>query len=126
MNLREKIYNRTLVEIDQGYLPKVWEGMEAWILKHITWSFHTFGPEQRTEGVLNHIRKEIEEIRDCPADPLEWIDIIILAIDGAWRSGLTARAIITALNLKQEENMSRKWSDWRTLSEDEPIEHIRE
>jgi hypothetical protein len=51
------------------------------------WSEATFGPGVRTLGVTNHIRKELEEIEKDPHDLNEWTDVIILAFDGAWRSG---------------------------------------
>jgi hypothetical protein len=52
-------------------------------------SLRTFGPGQRTHGVLDHIRKELAEIEAKPADLTEWVDVILLALDGAWRAGPT-------------------------------------
>jgi len=53
----------------------------------ISWSIKTFGPGMRTIGITEHIKKEIEEIRAKPKDVSEWMDIIILAMDGYWRAG---------------------------------------
>jgi hypothetical protein len=89
------------------------------------WSIDTFGPGPRTHGVLNHIRKEIVEIEDSPYDLSEWVDVIILAIDGAWRSGWTAEEIIEEYFDKMTTNYGRDWPDWRTMSEHEAIEHVR-
>jgi hypothetical protein len=92
----------------------------------ILWSTRTFGPGHRTKGLIKHIKKELIEIEKDPTDIDEWIDVVILGLDGAWRAGFTAEEIATALLLKQLENEKRKWPDWRKASEDEAIEHIRE
>lgn len=88
-------------------------------------SNETFGPGQRLEGVTAHIEKEVEEVRKTGGKDLsEWADIIILAIDGAWRSGFTAHELACALVAKLEKNKRRKWPDWRTAGPG-PIEHVR-
>jgi len=89
------------------------------------WSKQTFGPGRRTQGILDHIRKELQEIEAVPDDITEWVDVIILAFDGAWRHGWTPEQIITAVRMKQAKNESRSWPDWRESTEDDPIEHIR-
>jgi len=98
---------------------------ERYYHAHMFWSNATFGPHNRTKGILEHLTKEIEEVRESPNDASEWADLIILAIDGAWRNGLNAQDIIKALLEKQKKNSERKWPDWRTRSADEAIEHIR-
>lgn len=90
-----------------------------------TFSFETFGPDKRTLGVLNHIRKELVEIESDPSDLFEWVDVIILAFDGALRQGFYPEEIIGAYHEKMEKNRNRSWPDWRTMSQDEPIEHDR-
>lgn len=87
-------------------------------------SERTFGPSARTKGVADHIRKELAEVEATP-DIAEWIDVVILALDGAWRSGATPDQIIAALAAKQAKNEARQWPDWRTMSEDKAIEHVR-
>jgi hypothetical protein len=89
------------------------------------WSRRTFGPSPRTLGVLDHIRKELKEIEANPTDVEEWVDVIILAFDGAWRAGWEPQQIIDAVQAKQEKNEARAWPDWRTMSEDRAIEHVR-
>jgi hypothetical protein len=89
------------------------------------WSFKTFGPGNRTKGVIDHIRKELSEIEAKPDDIDEWIDVVILALDGAWRSGHTPNMIIAALVAKQSKNESRTWPDWRTQPLDQAIEHVK-
>jgi hypothetical protein len=89
------------------------------------WSEKTFGPGRRTKGICDHIRKELQEIEANPDDIEEWIDIVILGFDGAWRAGASPEEIVSKWIAKHEKNMRRKWPDWRTRSEDEAIEHIR-
>ncbi len=89
------------------------------------WSKKTFGPGPRTEGVLDHIAKELEEIRAAPEDLGEWVDVIILAFDGAWRAGHASQDIINAIVVKQARNERRVWPDWREFSENQAIEHDR-
>jgi hypothetical protein len=89
------------------------------------WSAQTFGPGRRTQGLVAHIRNEIEEILAQPDDVEEWIDVLILACDGAWRTGATATAIIDTLIAKTAVNHARTWPDWRTLPQDQPSEHVR-
>lgn len=89
------------------------------------WSEKTFGPGLRTLGVTNHIRKELSEIEDDPTDLNEWIDVVILGFDGAWRSGHKPEEIMEALHAKWEKNRLRKWPDWRLAPEDTPIEHVK-
>jgi hypothetical protein len=90
------------------------------------WSERTFGPGPRTKGVCDHIRKELTEIEAAPGDIEEWIDVVILALDGAWRAGATPEAIIAQIVGKQTKNESRNWPDWRTADPDKAIEHVRD
>jgi hypothetical protein len=60
-----------------------------------------------------------------PDDISEFIDVAILAFDGAWRAGATAEQIVAALEAKQAKNEKRTWPDWRTMPEDRAIEHDR-
>lgn len=91
----------------------------------------TFGPGQRTKGVCNHIRKELDEIEaavqsgDRKAILAEICDIIILAVDLAWRHGFKSAQVERGLLAKLAKNMRRKWPDWRNTTEDKPIEHVR-
>ena len=99
------------------------------LLEHLRhqreWSARTFGPGERTAGVLDHIRKELNEIADNPVDLWEWIDVVILALDGAWRIGATPEQIVAALVAKQAKNESRRWPDWRTAEPGKAIQHIK-
>lgn len=88
-------------------------------------SLRTFGPGARTAGLIDHIRKELIEIERAPSDLTEWIDVVMLGLDGAWRSGHEPEEIARALRAKLEKNISREWPDWRTADPDKAIEHVR-
>lgn len=89
------------------------------------WSLATFGPGDRRKGIVDHLRKELQEIENNPKDIFEWIDVILLGLDGAWRAGHTPEQIVEALAAKQTKNEGRVWPDWRTQSADKAIEHDR-
>jgi dATP/dGTP pyrophosphohydrolase len=97
----------------------------AHLYRQREWSEATFGPGNRDNGVIDHIRKELVEIEESPDDLSEWIDVVILALDGAWRNGFTPEQIADALEAKQAKNERRKWPDWRTAEPGKAIEHIR-
>jgi hypothetical protein len=99
--------------------------MLAHLQRQREWSERTFGPGDRAKGVVDHIRKELHEIEADPGDLKEWIDVVILALDGAWRSGASPEQIIDALTAKQTKNEARVWPDWRTAPKDRAIEHVR-
>jgi len=98
---------------------------EEYFRRQITWSYKTFGPLQRTAGIVNHIKKELAEVEADPYDLGEWVDIIILGMDGYWRHGGTAEKLLADLQEKQIVNFNRQWPDWQTLGDDEAIEHVR-
>ena len=100
--------------------------LEQFLKEQIIFSTNTYGPGKRTGGVIDHIRKELVEIEEDPNDLEEWVDVILLALDGAWRSGATPKEVIEAILAKTEKNRNRKWPDWRTVPEDKAIEHIKE
>lgn len=109
-------------------LPQVGEGAFSLNAAHIErqrdWSAKTFGPGFR-RGTIDHIRKELEEIEADPLDLTEWVDVIILALDGAWRAGHAPQQILDAIQQKQTKNEGRTWPDWRTQPLDQAIEHDR-
>lgn len=85
----------------------------------------TFGPGERTLGIIDHIESELKEIKEKPYDLYEWVDIILLALDGAWRAGHSPEAISKALEEKQEKNENREWPDWRTSDHNKGIQHVK-
>lgn len=100
------------------------------IMRQRQWSRKTFGTPQkhgdRTKGILDHIRKELQEIEQDPKDLSEWIDVVILALDGAWRNGHTPEAIAQALHDKQVVNEAREWPPLSEQQTGRAIEHMRE
>jgi Protein of unknown function (DUF550) len=99
--------------------------LHSHLARQADWSGRTFGPGSRAKGVVDHIRKELAEIEANPGDLKEWIDVAILALDGAWRSGASPSEIIAALVAKQAKNEARNWPDWRTADPNKAIEHDR-
>lgn len=111
------------------------------LVKHLerqrAFSRATFGPGARTKGVVDHIRKELIEIEFAPRDLEEWVDVILLALDGAWRcadashsellhidASIIAQLVVAAIHAKQNKNEARNWPDWRTADPDKAIEHV--
>jgi len=95
--------------------------------ERLAWSIRTFGPGDRHRGILAHIRLELDEIAAKPADLEEWIDVVLIAMDGAGRSAdADGRAFVAALEAKAAKNAARTWPDWRTQSPNEPTLHVRD
>lgn len=97
----------------------------AYLERQWSWSKETFGPALRTKGIVQHITKELREIEADPHDLAEWVDVIILAMDGFWRHGGKPSDLLPAMQAKQDRNFARTWPDWRTMGEDQAIEHDR-
>lgn len=123
------------------------------IIAHLTRQFvfsrATFGPGPRTEGVLQHIEKEIVEVRkelelfnsQDTGSPgyggiaLEQVDLVILSLDGLLRSISKMYPLLQANDIadlawrmvvaKQSKNEMRNWPDWRQSDQNKPIEHER-
>jgi len=102
-----------------------WFDLVAHLHRQRRFSERTFGPGTRTNGVLDHIRKELREIEQDPTDLEEWIDVVLLALDGAWRAGNEPEAVAKMLDAKMTKNEARQYPDWRTVGQDKAIEHIR-
>ena len=112
--------------------------LEQHLLRQMAFSRATFGPGERRAGVSDHIRKELAEVAACKgpaAAAEEWVDVVILALDGLtralqadpWRKTPedAAAAAIRGIVAKQTANESRTWPDWRTADPDKAIEHDR-
>lgn len=93
-------------------------------------SDETFGPGARTQGVIDHIRKELVEVEESDGDLTEWADVVILALDGATRAaaaqGRPVEAVLFVVANKQARNEAREWPDWRTCDPQKAIEHVRD
>lgn len=100
--------------------------LQEHLLRQRSWSLETFGPGDRTAGIIDHLINEIVEVEQCRGqDVEEWIDIVILALDGAWRAGYTPGQICEALRTKQLKNEQREWPSWRKAEPGKAIEHVR-
>ncbi len=93
--------------------------------RQMAFSREAFGPGSRHQGVIDHIRKELREIEASPEDLEEWIDVVLLALDGAWRAGHSPEQVAAGLDAKLTKNEQRKWPDWRTADRTKAIEHDR-
>jgi len=97
--------------------------LEECLQKQEEWSSKTFGHGLRTLGIIKHIRKELLEIEKSPHDLFEWIDVIILALDGYWRHGGDPNNIMKDLTLKQMVNFKRNFPFPK--SDDDVSEHLK-
>lgn len=106
------------------------------LIRQMAWSRATFGPGARTNGVLDHITKEIAEVRESGGSAAEWVDLVILSLDGLTRQLWSAsdykkcsdEIAMTAVNMiigKQSRNELRDWPDWRSADPNKAIEHVR-
>lgn len=99
--------------------------LTAHLFRQIAFSTRAFGPGDRAQGVIDHIRKELLEVEAEPEDLEEWIDVVLLALDGAWRAGYHPDQVTSALEQKLAKNEQRHWPDWRTADRTKAIEHDR-
>ena len=109
--------------------------LEGHLTRQIVFSTATFGPGKRTKGVIDHIRKELVELEATSGSPAEWVDVVILALDGLTRAckaehvdypaEAAASAAVGFILRKQQRNELRTWPDWRTAPLDKAIEHVR-
>lgn len=100
----------------------------AHLKRQRAFSRSTFGPGIRTAGVSDHIKRELIEIAADPTDMIEWVDVVLLALDGLWRcaeaSNTPIEVAVGAIEAKQSKNERRTWPDWRTADPDKAIEHV--
>lgn len=97
--------------------------------RQIEWSTATFGPGERSQGLVDHVWRELREVMraQTPEEELaEWVDVAILALDAAWRLGFTPEQVCRAMLAKAEKNRARRWPDWRSAEPGRAIEHIRD
>ena len=91
---------------------------------HAAWSRRTFGDNRNPAGILDHIRKELREIASKPDDVFEWVDVILLAMDGAARfAGADGLHIAGAIIAKHLANCERTWPTGG--DPDHAVEHVR-
>jgi hypothetical protein len=110
--------------------------MKHHLIRQMVFSKATFGPGARTAGVIDHIRKELVEVERSNGSSAEWVDVVILALDGLTRQIWSASnytqtvdlAADIAMNMlvgKQSRNELRDWPNWRTADPNKAIEHVK-
>lgn len=87
------------------------------------WSDATFGPGQRTEGMIAHLALEVQELKESPESIKEYADCFMLLIDVAGSVGFNMDDLVRATFDKLEVNKKRKWGP---TNEDGSVEHVRE
>jgi hypothetical protein len=110
----------------EGGVMRVRVDLVEYVNTQLEWSEKMFGEGNRRVGTIEHIRRELTEISEATTrqDALrEWVDVVILALEGAWREGFTAEQVVTAIVEKQLVNRRRTWPTEQ--SPDLPIEHMR-
>lgn len=92
---------------------------------HAKWSQETFGSDDERDcfGPLEHLKKEIEEVKQNPADITEWADMFLLYLDGLRRAGIGFPMMLEVARRKHEHNKTRKWNK---AENGKPSEHVRE
>jgi hypothetical protein len=106
------------------------------LIRQMAFSHATFGPGERTASVIDHIRKELTEVELSEGDSAEWVDVVILALDGLTRRlafcngerndpGQVADIACNMIIGKQTRNEAGAWPDWRTVAPGKTIEHVR-
>lgn len=95
------------------------------VKRQMEFSSEAFGPGARIKGIIDHIRKELVEVEQSGGELEEWVDVVLLALDGAWRAGNTSHQVAGAVQQKIEKNIKRNWPDWRKADTDKAIEHVK-
>lgn len=98
--------------------------LPALLERQFAWSSRTFGEGYRSTALIEHIRRELLEIEADPTDPMEFIDVALLALDGAWRCRKISGELVALLMIqKMAINRARRWGP---VSDDKPTEHVRD
>lgn len=80
-----------------------------------------FGEGKRTGSLTKKISQELEEVIAQPDDLEEWVDILILAMDGYWRHGGTSEWLLHDLHNKLCVVAERTYPK---TDEDTPVQHV--
>ena len=100
------------------------KSLERYLEEQMRWSSTMFGRSARTKGTIEHIKKELCEVEREPHDLEEWIDIVMLALDGYWRHG--GRPVDVADDLFAKAAIVRERKFPPDISDDKPAEHVRD
>lgn len=108
------------------------------LARQIAFSRATFGPGERRAGVADSINMKLRwkilvPDVDAAEAASEWVDVVILALDGLTRALVTAGVewpdvpakACRMIEAKQARNETRIWPDWRKADPNRAIEHMR-
>jgi len=73
------------------------------------WATNTF-PHGDTQGHLNHLLTEVQELKEDPKDILEYADCMIILLHVARTNGITVDMLADAVKIKLGINRKRKWT----------------
>lgn len=85
--------------------------LEAFWIRLERWSVKAFGPDnwRGPQGPLEHLAKEVEEVKAKPGDIMEYVDCFHLVLDATRRAGFSYQQFEDALFLKISINEKRSW-----------------
>jgi len=88
--------------------------MDNYLQEQYQWSIATFGSGKCTQGLISHIIDELNKVVERPDDMEEWIDVAMLALDGALRlsrrKGREHEEVMECLWHKLAINHRRQWN----------------
>lgn len=87
------------------------------------WADSIFGKGiGRIPGIMNHLKKEADEVIEDPYDHMEYADCMMLILDAARLAGLSSGDLLKLMKEKLEINKQREWGP---MDDDGIVEHIR-
>lgn len=103
------------------------DAMTQFIVNQRQFSLEAFGKGGRVAGIIDHIQRELDEVRLADSQHSvmqEFGDVALLAIDGMQRTGIPAREIARFFYEKLKKNKARKWPEI-TGDESTAILHVK-
>ena len=95
-------------EIEGRYNGGPWDFfkvMENWA----KWSDSVWGENRPPNGTVNHLVEEAAELAENPTDIMEYVDVIMLAVDGLRQAGFDFAEFTDAAIKKLAINKAREW-----------------
>lgn len=96
--------------------------LEQLIRQHANWVRKTF-PHQNVQGVMEHLKKEADEVIAHPEDKVEYSDCLILLLHAILKANISFDELVETAYAKLQVCKTRKWNT--NGSPDEPMEHDR-
>lgn len=97
--------------------------LELWE-RESKFSQETFGPDSNKSlfiGCIRHLKLEVLELEEKPADFMEYADCFILLMESFRRAGGTLEQMLEVAEKKLNINIRRKWGK---IEDGQPIEHV--